>query len=139
MKGVQGMFRILIVRDADDDLSGFVEELGSMGLEVSLTRTIPESMEADLVLVYTIPEKVPGWAARDIQAPLMYLIDFEEDVVVTYPHGCLGKPIRREEIRGCMDFIIKRLLLGEERYRNLLNTSIPASRSMRLWMMAKTS
>jgi len=127
VKGVQGMFRILIVRDADDDLSGFVEELGSMGLEVSLTRTIPESMEADLVLVYTIPEKVPGWAARDIQAPLMYLIDFEEDVVVTYPHGCLGKPIRREEIRGCMDFIIKRLLLGEERYRNLfehINTCV---------------
>lgn len=139
MKGVQGMFRVLIVRDARGDLSDLVEELESRGLEVSLTRTIPESMEADLVLIYTTPEKVPGWAASGIQAPLMYLIDFGGDVVVTCPHGCLGKPIRREEIRGCMDFIIKRLLVDEERYRQLfehINTCVAVYEAV---MMARTS
>ena len=121
------MLRILFVRDVEADVSDLVEKLRSSGFEVTVTDTPEREADADLVLVYTAPEKVPGWASLDIGAPLMYLLDFDEDVVVTCPHGCLGKPPGGEEIRECMEFIIDRLVLEGERYRELfenINTCV---------------
>lgn len=63
------MLRILFVRDVEVDVSDLVEKLRSSGFEVTVTDTPEREADADLVLVYTAPEKVPGWASLDIGAP----------------------------------------------------------------------
>ena len=121
------MLRILLVRDAEFDVSDLPEKLSSPGVEVTVTDTIEGAAEADAVLIYTTPDRVSRWASCDIRVPFMYLLDFDENVVVTCPHGCLEKPAGTEEIKACMDFIIRRLVLEEERYRELfenINTCV---------------
>lgn len=121
------MLRILLVRDAEVDVSDLPEKLSSSGVEVTVTDTIEGAAEADAVLIYTTPDRVSRWASCDIRVPFMYLLDFDENVVVTCPHGCLEKPAGTEEIKACMDFIIRRLVLEEERYRELfenINTCV---------------
>ncbi|MGB4611454.1 MAG: histidine kinase, partial [Methanothermobacter thermautotrophicus] len=108
------MLRILLVRDAEVDVSDLLEKLSSPGVEVTVTDTIEGADDA--VLIYTTPDRVSRWASCDIRVPFMYLLDFDENVVVTCPHGCLEKPAGTEEIKACMDFIIRRLVLEEERY-----------------------
>jgi len=119
------MLRILLVRDAEVDVSDLLEKLSSPGVEVTVTDTIEGADDA--VLIYTTPDRVSWWASCDIRVPFMYLLDFDENVVVTCPHGCLEKPPGTEEIKACMDFIIRRLVLEEERYRELfenINTCV---------------
>lgn len=121
------MLRILLVRDAEFDVSDLPEKLSSPGVEVTVTDTIEGAAEADAVLIYTTPDRVSRWASCDIRVPFMYLLDLDENVVVTCPHGCLEKPAGTEEIKACMDFIIRRLVLEEERYRELfenINTCV---------------
>ncbi|MDN5374382.1 MAG: hypothetical protein PWP32_1147 [Methanothermobacter sp.] len=120
------MLRILLVRDTEADVSDLLEKLSSPGVEVTVTDTIERAAEADTVL-YTTPDRVSRWASCEIRIPFMYLLDFDENVVVTCPHGCLEKPAGTDEIKACMDFIIRRLVLEEERYRELfenINTCV---------------
>ncbi|REE28868.1 PAS domain S-box-containing protein [Methanothermobacter defluvii] len=119
------MLRILLVRDAEVDVSDLLEKLSSPGVEVTVTDTIEGADDA--VLIYTTPDRVSWWASCDIRVPFMYLLDLDENVVVTCPHGFLEKPAGTEEIKACMDFIIRRLVLEEERYRELfenINTCV---------------
>ncbi|AAB84974.1 sensor histidine kinase [Methanothermobacter thermautotrophicus] len=121
------MLRILLVRDTEADVSDLLEKLSSAGVEVTVADKIERAAEADTVLIYTTPARVSRWASCDIRVPFMYLLDFDENVVVTCPHGCLEKPPGTEEIKACMDFIIRRLVLEEERYRELfenINTCV---------------
>lgn len=121
------MLRILLVRDAEVDVSDLPEKLSSSGVEVTVTDTIEGAAEADAVLIYTTPDRVSRWASCDIRVPFMYLLDFDENVVVTCPHGFPERPAGTEEIKACMDFIIRRLVLEEERYRELfenINTCV---------------
>ena len=53
------------------------------GFEV-IVKDEPDT-EADIVLIYTTPDKVPQWTASDIGAPLMYLLDFDDNLVLTCP------------------------------------------------------
>ncbi|MDI6817794.1 PAS domain S-box protein [Methanothermobacter wolfeii] len=121
------MLRILLVRDAEVDVSDLPEKLSSSGVEVTVTDTIEGAAEADAVLIYTTPDRVSWWASCDIRVPFMYLLDLDENVVVTCPHGFPERPAGTEEIKACMDFIIRRLVLEEERYRELfenINTCV---------------
>ncbi|MEM4196113.1 MAG: PAS domain S-box protein, partial [Methanothermobacter sp.] len=61
------------------------------------------------------------WDLEDTEIPLMYLLDFKEEgrLVLTCPHGCIEKPVADDDLKSCIDFLMNRIILEEERYRKL--------------------
>ncbi|MCG2828465.1 PAS domain S-box protein [Methanothermobacter sp. K4] len=116
------MFRILLVKDGDGapDLE---EKLRSKGFRVDVAKSLKDARktEPDLVLIYTTPQRVGDWGPGNMGIPLMYLIDFEEEgnLVLTCPYGCIEKPVDDDDLKSCIDFVLKRIILEEERYRKL--------------------
>ncbi|WP_255503730.1 PAS domain-containing protein [Methanothermobacter sp. KEPCO-1] len=116
------MFRILLVKDGHGapDLE---EKLRRHGFSVDVATSLKDAKktESDLILIYTTPQRVGDWVPGDTGIPLMYLIDFEDEgnLVLTCPYGCIEKPVDDGDLKSCIDFVMSRIILGEERYRKL--------------------
>ena len=116
------MFRILLVKDIDSapDLE---EKLRRHGFSVDVATDLKDARktEHDLILIYTTPQRVGAWGPGDTGIPLMYLIDFEDEgnLVLTCPYGCIEKPVDDDDLKSCIDFLMSRIILGEERYKKL--------------------
>ncbi|MGB9869823.1 PAS domain S-box protein, partial [Methanothermobacter sp.] len=116
------MFRILLVKDGEG-FPDLEEKLGSKGFRVDFATGLEDTgeTEADLIIIYTTPQRVGELDPGDTRVPLMYLIDFEEEgrLVLTFPYGCIEKPVDDDDLKGCIDFVINRIILDKERYRKL--------------------
>ncbi|BAW31083.1 MAG TPA: PAS domain S-box protein [Methanothermobacter sp.] len=115
------MFDIFLVEDAGLEASDLKEKLESLGFTVNVASEIENVKEfkPDIVLIYTTPERMIEWSVKDLTVPFTFLIDFKDKAVFTGPHCCIDKPLNLEEIKQCTHFVFNKIILEEERYKNL--------------------